>query len=80
MLFEYDELRKKQLIFLDKWNQSIVIPARKETKNNCFRVELNEIYALRIDDITYFANQNKLTFEYDDLMGSAIIFKDIEVE
>ena len=57
--------------------EKIVIPARKEAPHNHFRVDLNEIYALRIDDITFFADQNKMTFEYDDLMGSAIIFKDI---
>lgn len=43
-----------------------------------FRVCLNEIYALRIDDITFFADQNKMTFEYDSLIGNGIIFKDIK--
>ncbi len=75
---DYEKLREKQLEFLDKWNQSIVIPARKEAKHDHFRVSLNEIYALRIDDITFFADQNKMTFEYDDLVGNGIIFKDIK--
>lgn len=75
---DYEELREKQLEFLDKWNQNCVIPARKEAKHDHFRVSLNEIYALRIDDITFFADQNKMTFEYDDLNGNGIIFKDIK--
>ena len=33
MLNAYEELRKKQLEFLDKWNQNFVIPARKEAKH-----------------------------------------------
>lgn len=74
---DYERLRERQLEYLDRWNQDFVIPARKEAPHNHFRVDLNEIYALRIDDITFFADQNKMTFEYDDLMGSAIIFKDI---
>lgn len=41
-------------------------------------MQYNEIYALRIDDITFFADQNKMTFEYDDVNGSGIIFKDIK--
>ena len=41
-------------------------------------MQYNEIYALRIDDITFFADQNKMTFEYDDLNGNGIIFKDIK--
>lgn len=77
MLNAYEELREEQLEFLDKWNQNFVIPARKEAKHDHFRVSLNEIYALRIDDITFFADQNKMTFEYDDLNGNGIIFKDI---
>ena len=79
MLNSYEELREKQLEFLDKWNQSIVIPARKEAKHDHFRVSLNEIYALKIDDITFFADQNKMTFEYDDVNGNGIIFKDIKL-
>lgn len=75
---DYEKLREEQLEFLDKWNQSFVIPARKQAKHDHFRVELKEIYALRIDDITFFVDQNKMTFEYDDVMGSAIIFKDIK--
>ena len=75
---DYEKLREEQLEFLDKWNQMFVIPTRKQVKHDHFRVELKEIYALRIDDITFFANQNKMTFEYDDFMGNAIIFKDIK--
>ena len=75
---DYEKLREKQLEFLDKWNQNFVIPARKEAKQDHFRVSLNEIYALRIDDITFFADKNKMTFEYDDLNGNGIIFKDIK--
>ena len=75
---DYEKLREKQLEFLDKWNQNFVIPARKEAKHDHFRVSLNEIYALRIDDITFFADKNKMTFEYDDLNGNGIIFKDIK--
>ncbi len=75
---DYEKLREKQLEFLDKWNQNFVIPTRKETKHDHFRVSLNEIYALRIDDITFFADQNKMTFEYDDINGNGIIFKDIK--
>lgn len=78
MLNAYEELRETQLEFLDKWNQNFVIPARKEAKHDHFRVSLNEIYALRIDDITFFADKNKMTFEYDDLNGNGIIFKDIK--
>lgn len=78
MLSNYEKLREEQLEFLDKWNQNFVIPARKEAKYDHFRVSLNEIYALRIDDITFFADQNKMTFEYDDVNGSGIIFKDIK--
>lgn len=75
---DYEKLREEQLEFLDKWNQSFVIPARNKAKHDHFRVELKEIYALRIDDITFFADQNKMTFEYDDLNGNGIIFKDIK--
>lgn len=75
---DYEKLREEQLEFLDKWNQSFVIPTRKQAKHDHFRIELNEIYALRIDDITFFADQNKMTFEYDDLNGNGIIFKDIK--
>lgn len=75
---DYEKLREEQLDFLDKWNQLFVIPARNQAKHDHFRVELNEIYALRIDDITFFADKNKMTFEYDDVMGSSIIFKDIK--
>lgn len=78
MQSDYEKLRSEQLKFLDNWNQLFVIPARKEAKHDHFRVSLNEIYALRIDDITFFANQNKMTFEYDDLNGNGIIFKDIK--
>lgn len=78
MLSNYEKLREEQLEFLDKYNQKYIIPARKEAKHNHFIVSLNEIYALRIDDITFFANQNKMTFEYDDLNGNGIIFKDIK--
>ena len=78
MQSDYEKLRSEQLKFLDNWNQSFVIPARKEEKHDHFRVSLNEIYALRIDDITFFADQNKMTFEYDDLIGNGIIFKDIK--
>ena len=75
---DYERLRERQLEFLDKWNQNFVIPVREKAKYDHFRVSLNEIYALRIDDITFFADQNKMTFEYDDLIGNGIIFKDIE--
>ena len=75
---DYERLRERQLEFLDKWNQNFVIPVREKAKHDHFRVSLNEIYALRIDDITFFADQNKMTFEYDDLIGNGIIFKDIE--
>lgn len=75
---DYEKLREEQLDFLDKWNQLFVIPARNQAKHDHFRVKLNEIYALRIDDITFFADKNKMTFEYDDVMGSSIIFKDIK--
>ena len=78
MQSDYEKLRNEQLKFLDNWNQSFVIPARKEAKHDHFRVCLNEIYALRIDDITFFADQNKMTFEYDSLIGNGIIFKDIK--
>ena len=78
MQSDYEKLRNDQLKFLDKWNQLFVIPARKEAKHDHFRVNLNEIYALRIDNITFFADQNKMTFEYDDINGNGIIFKDIK--
>ena len=75
---DYEKLREKQLEFLDKWNQNFVIPTRKETKHDHFRFRLNEIYALSIDDTTFSAVQNKMSFEYDDLNGNGIIFKDIK--
>ena len=78
MLNDYEVLREKQLQFLDEWNQRFVIPARKEAKHDHFRINLNEIYALHIDDLTFFADKNKMTFEYDDIMGNGIIFKDIK--
>ncbi len=78
MVNDYEVLREKQLQFLDEWNQKFVVPARKETKHDHFRINLNEIYALHIDDLTFFADQNKMTFEYDDIMGNGIIFKDIK--
>ena len=79
MLSDYEKLREEQLEFLDHWNQSFVIPARKKAKHDHFRVSLNEIYALRIDDIIFFANQNKMTFKYSNfLFDDAIVFEDIE--
>lgn len=38
-------------------------------------MQYNEIYALRIDDITFFADQNKMTFEYDDMNGNGVTYK-----
>ena len=74
----YEKLREEQLEFLEKWNQKFVIPSRKEAKHDHFRIALKDIYALKIDDITFFADQNKMTFEYDDVNGNGIIFKDIK--
>ena len=78
MLNDYEVLREKQLQFLDEWNKRFVVPVRKEAKHDHFRIGLNEIYALHIDDLTFFAKQNKMTFEYDDIIGNGIIFKDIK--
>lgn len=65
MIGDYRKLREKQLEFLGYWDQSFIIPTRKEIGHYNFSISFKEIYALRIDDIVSFANKNKMTFEYD---------------
>ncbi len=77
MTSDYEKLREKQLEFLDNWNQSFVIPVRKEKGHCNFSLNIRYIYALRIDDLTFFANQNKMTFEFEHFMDE-IIFRDIK--
>lgn len=72
---DYEKLRNEQLQFLDNWNQSFVIPNRKEKGHNNFSLNYGEIYALRVDDLVSFAKQNKMSFEFSDFMDE-IVFKD----
>ena len=62
---DYEKLRLQQLEFLEHWNKSRVIPARVEKGHNNFSLDYGTIYALRIDDLVYFAKKNKMIFEYD---------------
>lgn len=76
MLNDYEKLRLRQLRFLQEWNKSFVKPAR-ERGNNHFSISYGDIYALRIDDLVYFAKENKMEFEYEVYMD-CIIFTDIK--
>lgn len=78
MLSDYEKLRLQQLEFLENWNKTFVIPARDEKGHKNFSLDYGKIYALRIDDLVYFANQNRMIFEYDNFM-SDIIFRDIRM-
>lgn len=76
MLSDYEKLRLQQLRFLEDWYKSFVIPAREEKNHHNFSLDYGKIYALRLDDLVYFVNQNKMTFEFEIFM-SDIIFRDI---
>lgn len=76
MLNEYEKLRQQQLKFLDHWYNNFVIPARQEKGHHNFSLDYGKIYAIRLDDLVYFANKNKMTFEFEHYM-SDIIFRDI---
>ncbi len=76
MLNDYEKLRQEQLKFLDNWYDDFVIPARREKGHHNFSLDYGKIYAIRLDDLVYFANKNKMTFEFEHYM-SDIIFRDI---
>lgn len=77
MLDDYEKLRLKQLRFLEDWNKSFVIPARKNKNHHNFSLSYSEIYAIRLDDLVYFAKSNNMEFEYEVFMDN-IIFRDIK--
>ena len=76
MLNDYDMLRQQQLKFLDDWYNNFVIPARQEKGHHNFSLGYEKIYAIRLDDLVYFVNKRKMTFEFENFM-SDIIFRDI---
>lgn len=77
MINDYEELREKQLKYLEAWYQRLVVPTRKIAHHDHFSLSYGEIYALRIDDLVYFVNKNNMTFEFD-WVENHIIFSDIK--
>lgn len=77
MLNDYEILRKKQLEFLEYWNNSFVKLRREKLRHDHFSLNTKEIYALRIDDLISFCDKEKMVFQYSNWMQE-IIFKDIK--
>lgn len=62
MLEDYEKLRQEQLRFLEEYYKKSV---DLEDKFFGFWIATKEIYSLRIDDLTSFANKYNLSFDYD---------------
>ena len=73
MLQDYEKLRQEQLRYLEEYYKKSVDP---KDEFFGFWIATKEIYSLRIDDLTSFANKYNLTFDYD-YMFAGISFEKI---
>ena len=73
MLENYEKLRQEQLRYLEEYYKKSVDP---KDEFFGFWIANIEIYSLRLDDLTSFANKYNLTFDYD-YMFDGICFKSI---
>ena len=80
MLQDYEKLRQEQLSFLEEYYKILEEYYKRsvDPKDNFsgFWIATKEIYSLRIDDLTSFANKYNLTFDYD-YMFAGISFEKI---